>query len=698
MQDYNLTLEEINAGIDFLDSYYRDAIGELAQRYPDDQEALYVSYQDLYRWSDRPDATKELREQPGKIHALLTEALASYDLPVDIDLSGACVRIHDMPASETLGVEELWQQEPGTFHGLRGQLQKLDAVRKRPTELVFECKRCGTNTTIPQSDGSLQEPPECVGCERQGPFEILSQASSYEPYRLARLQQPPEETKGGNAAHVDIPLRGRLVDSVEAGDRVTFAGEHTLSDPDDDGLQDDSLNPDGVDIDETDFEEVDTSEYREEIEAIANGDYGDPIEAVVESIAPKVHGLDNHKLAMALQLFGGSRVEYPDGSIDRGDLHVLFIGAPGTAKSTLLRNAEELAPRSVYASGKGASAAGMTAAAVRDDFGSTEWALEAGALVLANKGIACVDEIDKIDDSARSSMHDALESQRVNVNKAGINATLPAQTSLLAAGNPKYGRFDKHASESLSEQIDLGPTLLSRFDLIFLLQDTPDSEKDGEIAEHMIESRRLANAYNDPESDVDGDAFERIEPTIPADVLRAYIAFAKQSVTPRIADSDVAAELKESFTQLRTMNGESEQSAVPVTFRKLEGIQRLAEASARARLSGTVDMCDITRAKELVGESMQQVGVDDDGKLDADIVESGTSASQRDRISTILSIIGDLQSEHESGAPRSDVINNAREEGIDPDKADKDLNRLKVEDKIYSPADAAACVRLSNPN
>lgn len=153
------------------------------------------------------------------------------------------------------------------------------------------------------------------------------------------------------------------------------------------------LDPESAEIEETDFEEVETAPYEDEIARIANGEYGRPLEAVVDSIAPKIHGHREIKRAMALQLFSGVRAECPDETVDCGDIHLLMIGAPGTGKSNLLWTGEELAPRSVYASGKGASASGMTAAAVRDDFGNSEWALEAGALVLANKGIACVDEI-----------------------------------------------------------------------------------------------------------------------------------------------------------------------------------------------------------------------------------------------------------------------------------------------------------------
>lgn len=680
---------------EFLDTYYRDELGQLLQKYPKDQDYLAISYRDLTRSSalgevaeqlGYPNARDFFHGEPDTVHDLLAEAADAWDSPVDVDLSELEIRITDLPDEVTYGVGELWKADSGDFCGVRGQVQKLDRVRKRPEMLAYECQRCATTTKVPQvGDGEKQEPHECTGCERQGPFAIDFEESRLEPYQLARVQEPPEETQGGSADYIDVPLTNGLVGAVTAGDRATFSGkQHLQESSGDEGLFDPYMKPEGAEIEETDFEEVDTDEYRDEIEAIANGEYGKPLEAIVGSIAPTVFGHEDIKRGMALQLFSGVRVEYTDGSVDRGDIHVLSIGAPGTAKSTLLRAAETLAPRSMYASGKGASAAGMTAAAVRDDFGSSEWALEAGALVLANKGIACVDEIDKVDDDARSSMHDALESQRVNVNKAGINATLPAQTSLLAAGNPKYGRFDKHATESLSEQIDLGPTLLSRFDLIFMLEDTPEREHDTDVSEHMVTTREKGKMHADPSVSSEEVDTDEIDPTIPAETLRAYIAYAKQNIRPRLADEEIAQNLVDSFVEWRLLNGESDDVAVPVTYRKLEGVQRLAEASARLRLSETIEQQDVDLARDLIMTSMQQVGMaTGDGEMDVDVVESNTSKSQRSRIQTLLDIVEELAHEHDKGAPTELVIDRCVSAGIDRERAEKEVSKQKVKGELY---------------
>jgi len=335
-----------------------------------------------------------------------------------------------------------------------------------------------------------------------------------------------------------------------------------------------------------------------------------------------------------------------------------------------------------------ATEAGMTASVVSDDFGDAAFSLEAGALVTANKGVACVDELDKVPDEVRSSLHDALESQRVNINKAGINATLPAQTAMLAAGNPKYGRFDD--MEPIYEQIELGPTLLSRFDLLWMVDDEPDESRDRDVASHMIRARQTANLHAS-DAQVADDALEVIKPAIPADLLRAYIAYAKRNVTPRLTDDDVASSLVESFTELRQVNGDH--GPVPVTFRKLEGIQRLAEASARVRLSDTVEQQDVDRARDLVGQSMQQLQQNEDDQMDADVIEAGTSMPQKRRIDLIEQIINEVAREHEQGAPMGKVLGALEDEGIDEDRAKKDLNGLKARGEVYEPS--AGCLRWS---
>jgi replicative DNA helicase Mcm len=412
---------------------------------------------------------------------------------------------------------------------------------------------------------------------------------------------------------------------------------------------------------------------------------------MVGSIAPAIYGYEEEKLAMILQLFSGVTKHLPDGSRIRGDLHMLLIGDPGTGKSQMISYVENIAPRSVYTSGKGSSAAGLTAAAVRDDFGDgQQWSLEAGALVLADKGIAAVDELDKMDSSDRSAMHEGLEQQKISVSKAGINATLKARCSLLGAANPKYGRFDQY--EPIGEQIDLEPALISRFDLIFTVTDSPDPEHDSRLAQHIIKTnyagelntQREELASSEFTSEQVAEVTEEVAPEIDSELLRKYIAHAKRSCFPTMTEE--AKELIEEFYVDLRSKGADEDAPVPVTARKLEAMVRLSEASARVRLSDTVEREDADRATDIVESCLKDIGVDPEtGQFDADVVETGTSKSQRDRIKNIKGLIADIEEEYEEGAPVDEVLDRADEIGMDPGKAEQEIEKLRTKGEVYEP-------------
>ncbi len=665
----------------FLHRYYREGILLLADRYPSEQ-SLSIDWMDIYRY-DRSIA-QDILESPDLLLDHIAEAVRLYDLPVDVELADVQVQIENA-RRDALTINETRSRHVGEYVSINGQVAKVSAIHPKLMEAAFECQRCGTVTRIPQN-GPFQEPHQCQGCERQGPFHIDYDNSEYVDHQAVRLQEPPERTKGGEGEHIDVDLERDLVGAVNPGDRVDMSGVYRVaqkSSREKSRRLEPSLDGRAAEIEQADFEEIDVGEHLADIEAIAAGEDGDPYELLVESLAPKVHGMEDVKEALILQLFGGWRHNHPDGNVDRGDSHILLVGDPGSAKSTLLRAVEEIAPRSVFSSGKGLTKAGATAAAVRDDFGSTEWGLQAGALVLANKGVACIDEIDKVSEDAVASLHSALESQRVSINKAGINATLPAQTALLAAGNPEYGRFDRN--ESIAQQIDLAPTLISRFDLIFIVKDEPDDVEDREIAHHIVQSRQTVGKLQRGR-EVEDEAREAIEPAIDRGLLRAYIAHAKQNVYPTIDDPEVRQWLVDIFAQLRSLGGDD--APVPVTFRKLEAIQRLAEASARVRLSETIEREDIKRANRLVRKTMKDVGMDPDtGEMDVDIIETGTPKSQRDRIKSIRNLIERIQEDYDVGAPYDEVLERAEELNIDETKAEHEIEKLSQRGELYEPKD-----------
>ncbi|HLE54213.1 MAG TPA: LAGLIDADG family homing endonuclease [Thermoplasmata archaeon] len=324
-----------------------------------------------------------------------------------------------------------------------------------------------------------------------------------------------------------------------------------------------------------------------------------------------------------------------------------------------------------------------TAAAVRDEFGEGRWTLEAGALVLADLGLACIDEIEKMNPQDRSAIHEAMEQQRISVAKAGITAVLQARCAVLAAANPKFGRFDEH--KYISEQIDLPPALLSRFDIIFSMIDRPQADRDRELAEHVLKGHQVGEMLRRRESGIATAETHMLEepytPHFNPDFLRKYVAYAKR-IYPVMTDEAMAA-IEKKYLDIRK-TGEAAGSSVPITPRQLEAIIRLSEASARLRLSSEVTIDDAERAVRIVEYWMGKVA-GEEGKFDIDIIQTGISQSQREQIISLRDIINELAGP-EGVADYEDIVRVAQDRGIPPAKVDSWLKRWSQEGDIYSPA------------
>ncbi|MFC7041940.1 LAGLIDADG family homing endonuclease [Halonotius sp. GCM10025705] len=1202
--------------IQFYRNYYRDEIGQLAQQYPNEKRSLYIDYDDLYQFD--ADLAEDYRSQPDQLQEYAEEALRLYDLPADVKLGNAHVRLRNLPESVDIRGIRVHDNHIGKLVAVQGIVRKATDVRPKITDSAFECQRCGTMNYIPQQDGEFQEPHECQGCERQGPFRINFDQSEFIDAQKIRVQESPEGLRGGETPQsIDMNVEDDITGKVTPGDHVTAVGvlhiEQMSEGNEKSSLFDLYMDGVSITVEDEEFEDMDIEQADiETIITLSNED--DIYDQMVGSVAPAIYGYEEEKLAMILQLFSGVTKNLPDGSRIRGDLHMLLIGDPGTGKSQMLSYIENIAPRSVYTSGKGSSSAGLcvtgdtlvhtdegfrqinelvtselpdpvsdetavekevglqtfdretgemksdtsshawrmpekecrrletahgkeleaslstpvltcgsdgmewtdisavepgeyvavpryadldrsevdvreflelttekvrlaeetveflreeltaefgslrdaaaaldlsenfiylhlknrhvpldkldrmleavgatredasieramlrhgdsitipktfdedlmyllglvfgdgdislnrrdgnrgmvrisnsdtqlleraadifdaqfdkhpdierqadkvpcirvnsatiarlfanagmqtpkdglaldprlttaahadaflrglmdadgsvsarndggssvlmstisddlaeqvqlmletygvrartrerdrrgtyelasggtieskhvqqhieiygadidryadtigfassakaealqeiisterrqretmpvgsalataegsageyymnvhrgdnpgrararsmlqdidlgpaeplvrevvdaelrwdevvaventgekevfdltvpethnfvgnglvthnTAAAVQDDFGDgQQWTLEAGALVLADKGIAAVDELDKMASDDRSAMHEALEQQKISISKAGINATLKSRCSLLGAANPKYGRFDQY--EPIGEQIDLEPALISRFDLIFTVTDQPDPEHDGKLADHILKTNYAGelNTQRDriatsefTQQQVD-DVTEEVAPEIDAELLRKYVAHAKRSCFPTMTD-EAKATIREFYVDLRS-KGADEDAPIPVTARKLEALVRLAEASARVRLSDTVEAEDADRSVDIVRSCLQDIGVDPEtGQFDADVVETGTSKTQRDRIKNIKGLISDIEEEFEEGAPIEEVLDRADEIGMDASKAEQEIEKLRRKGEVYEP-------------
>jgi len=671
-----------------------DAIADLARRYPREAKSLEIDFEELFRFD--PDFADDLIETPTRFLDAAEEALRLYDLPVDRDLANAHVRIRNLP--EPTEIRAIRAEHLGTLIAVQGIVRKATSVKPKIERAAFECLRCGTVTVVPQADGNFQEPYQCDGCEREGPFQFLTDANetSFVDAQKLRIQESPEGLGGGETPEsIDMHIEDDITGEVSPGDHVTATGILRLDDSDMD--QTDSrvfdMYLEGVDVtvEDEEFEEMEISEAERE-EIIRLSEQPDIYERIVDSIAPTIYGFEVAKLAIALQLFSGVTKHLPDGARIRGDVHILLVGDPGTGKSQILQYIRHVSPRSVYTSGKGSSSAGLTAAAVRDDFGDgQQWSLEAGALVLADKGIAAVDELDKMKPEDRSAMHEALEQQTISISKAGINATLKSRCALLGAANPEMGRFDRY--ETPANQIDLEPALISRFDLIFTVTDQPDQEKDANLAEHILKTnyagelnthRTQVETSNVSAGEVES-ASRNVSPEIDPDIMRKYIAYARSTCFPTMTDA-AESRIQEFYVDLRAQ-GTGEDSPVPVTARKLEAIVRLAEASARVRLSDTVEPEDAERALDIVDTTLKEIGMDPEtGQYDADVIETGQSKTQRDRIRTIKELIADIESEFDDGAPIEEVLARAEEVDMDRSKAEHEIEKLKQQGEVYEPS------------
>ena len=339
-----------------------------------------------------------------------------------------------------------------------------------------------------------------------------------------------------------------------------------------------------------------------------------------------------------------------------------------SGKSALLKRVSIISPKGRYVSGSGVSGAGLTATVVRDEF-LRGWSLEAGALVLASNGICCLDEMDKMNPDDRAAMHEALEQQTISISKATIQATLIARTTVLAAANPKFGRFDPYGV--IADQINLPPTLINRFDLIFPIKDLPDPIRDEKLASHLLVLHQTPDLY---------------EPEISTEFLRKYIAYAKQKIIPRLSDGALQ-EIKEFYLTMRSSGGTDEGiKAVPISARQLEALVRLAEASARLRLSKETTREDARRAIELLEYSLMQIGLDKEtGKIDIDRIATGISASQRSHILVVKEVINELESKLGKTIPIDDIVEEAKLRGIDEEKVEEVIEKLKRVGEVFEP-------------
>ncbi|KAJ2694144.1 MCM DNA helicase complex subunit, partial [Coemansia spiralis] len=372
------------------------------------------------------------------------------------------------------------------------------------------------------------------------------------------------------------------------------------------------------------------------------------------SVAPSIYEMDDVKRGLLLQLFGGVRKQVPGAPRSRGDINVLLVGDPGVSKSQMLSAVHGLAPRGIYTSGKGSSAVGLTAYVTRDP-DTRQMVLESGALVLSDDGVCAIDEFDKMSDSTRSVLHEVMEQQTISIAKAGIITSLNARCSILAAANPVDSKWNRELS--IVENINLPPTLVSRFDLVFIVLDTINETMDRRLARHIV------GLYTDDTASTD-----EMLPMMPADKLTRYIAYARRFVRPAISN-EAADALVAAYVDLRRMGRDAggtttgavqgaANGRVTATARQLESMIRMSEAHARMRLAETVEAPDVQVAAQLMREALRESATDPrTGLIDVGLLNTGIAASDRKQLDDLKRVVRSLLigagPQAESDAPAS---------------------------------------------
>jgi len=647
----------------FFDSYKKE-VGEEMRK---GKSVVFIDFTRLTEFSTK--LSEEILKNPEETLAIIETAIEETGM-----VDNVRVRLTNLSKTQEIKVRNIRSKNLNEIIVVEGIVRQASDVRPQVVNSKFECPSCGTVISVLQIEKKFREPSRC-SCGRRGGFRVLSK-EMVDTQRLV-VEEAPESLSGGEQPkRMNVFLKEDLVEpkmeeKTTPGARVKVIGvlkevpvplqSGGLSTRFELAIEANNVIP----MEET-FEDLDISD-EDERQILELSQDPKVFDKLTKSIVPSVWGHTEIKKSLILQLFGGVAKTHADGQKSRGDFHILLIGDPGVAKSVILVFMSGISPKGRYLVGKSASGAGLTATVVRDEY-LRGWSLEAGAMVLANKGLVCIDELEKMDPNDRSAMHEGMEQQTITVSKANVQARLRCETSVLAAANPKFGRFDPY--QSISQQIDLPPTLINRFDVIFPLRDLPDKEKDERIATHVLEEHQK----------------EGKEMIVPRDLLRKYVAYAKQRIKPMLTPEAVE-DIKKFYVDLRNMpvSSDSAMKPIPISARQLQALIRMSEASAKMRLSETVDIEDSKRAIDIMKYYLTQVGYDYESKtFDIDRGTGAMPASQRNKVFVVRDMISALESKIGKMIP-IDEIEKALEGKMTRDDIDDAITKLDISGTIFKP-------------
>ena len=608
---------------------------------------------------------------------------------IEMEIESRIYKVRPYGLVEQKGMRELNPGDIDKLVSIKGLVLRATSIIPDMKEAFFKCSVCNHTVSVEIERGTIAEPSSCPRpvCLSPNSMELVHVRSSFADKQVVRLQETPDSVPDGQTPHsVSICVYDELVDVCRAGDRVEITGifrsvpvranavQRVIKNLfktyiDVVHIQKVDKKRMGIDVStvenlESQFSEnqreqqnnsqaQDVEEVRqitpEEVNKIREtAARNDVYELLARSLAPSIYEQDDVKKGILLQLFGGTNKTFTKGGSPRyrGDINVLLCGDPSTSKSQLLQYIHKIAPRGIYTSGKGSSAVGLTAYVTRDQE-TRQLVLESGALVLSDGGVCCIDEFDKMNDSTRSVLHEVMEQQTVSVAKAGIITTLNARTSILASANPIGSKYNPDVS--VIQNIDLPPTLLSRFDLVYLMLDKVDERTDRQLARHLASMYLEDTPENAAQKEI-----------LSVEFLTLYISYAKQHFHPRITPA-AKVELVKAYVEMRKLGDDvrSSEKRITATTRQLESMIRLSEAHAKMRLAQEVTVDDVHEAVRLIRSAIKDYATDPrTGRIDMNMVQTGTSASQRLLQSTLkdeLIKVIDGMTDDGSNVPYADV-------------------------------------------
>ncbi|MBW2991017.1 minichromosome maintenance protein MCM [Candidatus Woesearchaeota archaeon] len=659
--------EQINLFYKFIEAeYYKDLVRQTSRG----DKFLKIDFNALSKFN--PELAELLLEKPDEIVKAAELAVDSFD--IEGDTKNFKIRFFNLPDSQKSQIRNIRSSDIGKLIEIEGLVRQKSDVRPQVTSARFECPSCGNIINVLQLDTKFKEPSRC-SCGRRGKFRLISK-ELVDAQKIV-LEEAPEDLEGGEQPkRLSVFLKSDLVSPMSdkktnPGSKIVVSGVIKEIPIEIGGVRttrfDLFSDANNIEPIQEDFYEIDISE-EEEAQILELAKDKKVFEKLRDSLAPSIYGYERVKEALLLQMLGGVLKKRDRGDVTRGDIHILLVGDPGSGKSQLLKRISVVAPKSRYVSGKGATGAGLTATVVKDEF-LRGWALEAGALVLTNKGLCCIDELDKMTQEDQSAMHEGLEQQTITISKANIQATLRAETTVLAAANPKFGRFDPY--DLIAKQIELPTTLLNRFDLIFPMRDLPDKSKDEKLAGFIL---RLHQSADRKETEVDSE------------LIKKYVSYARRKMFPRITDA-ARKEIQDFFVNMRNI-GEREEAirTIAISPRQLEALIRLSEASAKIELRDKVLKKDAKRAIELVHHCLSQIGLDPEtGRIDIDRLATGISAAERSDIVVVREIINELEKVLGKTIPVEDIEREADLKGVEKDRVDEIIEKLKRTGDVFSP-------------